>query len=68
MDVSLLLKMEEKMSHHSQHRFSTDSDETEPIIIVIDCSVQFLPLGNIHRPLHLSTLFKDSSVYERLPS
>lgn len=36
------------MSHYSQHRFPKDCDETEPIIIVIDCSVQFLPLGNIH--------------------
>lgn len=47
MDVSHLLKMEEKMSHYSQHHFPKDCVETEPIIIVIDCLVQFLPLGNI---------------------
>lgn len=35
------------MSHYSQHHFPKDCDGTQPIIIIIDCSVQFLPVRNI---------------------
>lgn len=34
------------MGHYSQHCFPKDCDEIEPIIIVIDCLVQLLSLGN----------------------
>lgn len=45
--MSHLLKMEEKMSHYSQHRFPKGCDNME-LIMVIDCSLQFLYV------LHLS--------------
>lgn len=40
------IKMKEKMSHYSQHCLSKDCFEMKPIIIVIDCWVQFAPLGS----------------------
>lgn len=40
--------MEEKMSSYSQHCLSKDFDKMKPIIIIIDCLVQFVPQGAIH--------------------
>lgn len=41
------IEMEEKMSHYSQHCLSKDFDKMKPIIIIIDCLVQSVPLGSI---------------------
>lgn len=38
------IKMEEKMSHYSQHCLSKDFDKMKPIIITIDCLVQFVTI------------------------
>lgn len=40
--------MEGKMSSYSQHCLSKDFDKMKPIIIIIDCLVQFVPQGVIH--------------------
>lgn len=42
------IEMEEKMSTHSQQYLAKDFNKMKPIIIIIDCLVQFAPLGSIH--------------------
>lgn len=40
------IEMEEKMSHYSQHCLSKDFDKMEPVIIIIDCLLESVPLGS----------------------
>lgn len=56
------------MSHYSQHCLSKDFDKMKPIIIIIDCLVQSVPLGGIHTWAHiLKYTQKDLRLYHLLP-
>lgn len=44
--------MEGKMSSYSQRCLSKDFDKMKPIIIIIDCLVQFVPQGAIHTSVY----------------
>lgn len=61
------IEMEEKMSTHSQQCLTKDFDKMKPIIIIIDCLVQFAPLGSIHIRAYRLIYLKDLSAQQLFP-